>query len=177
MLNLTTEMNGRVVGPSSQFLDADAASDAASASAIAPAVQAAAKVAEAALRAEVSKLGKVTGNLAASVGVRSGTDGGVAYADVGFFESGSPHGHLVEYGTVVRTRRSAGIFSSWSSRGRWVGMGTYPQNFVARSPNAGAMPAFHPLQNARQASSEPAAAIVEQGLAGVAQAAVDAATG
>lgn len=133
-------------------INAKQAADGLTAARLEPAVVAAAKVGEAALRAEVAKLGRVTGNLASSIGTKITRDGSRVFADVGFFGPKAAHAHLVEFGTVARFRRGAGAASSWNTRGRWVGMGVYPKNFVTRGPSLGTMPAFRPMTNARNSA-------------------------
>jgi hypothetical protein len=142
-----------------------------------PSVAAAAKVGEAALRMEVGRLGRVTGNLANSIGTRlERTPRGGVSAEVGFFGGGAPHAHLVEFGTVVRFRSRKGVSSSWNTRGRWAGVGVYPANFVTRAANLGAMPAFRPLANARRAALESMVSSMDEGLAAVGRKALAAAT-
>lgn len=149
-------------------LNVSGARAAASTAAIEPSVKAAARIAMAALDAEVAKLGRVTGNLAESVGVRTAPTGASRSAvDVGFFGPGAKHAHLVEYGTVLRTRRSPGVASSWNTRGKWVGLGTYPTNFVTRAVSLGAAPAQHPLENARRAAGAAMEKALEAGMARV----------
>jgi hypothetical protein len=135
-------------------LNVKAAAEAASVANVEPCVIAAARVGEAALRAEVGKLGRVTGNLADSIGTRVERGTWRVAADVGFFGPGSKHAHLVEFGTVIRYRTSKGVSSSWNTRGRWVGVGVYPVNFVTRATNLGAMPAFRPLETARGVATD-----------------------
>lgn len=158
-------------------LNAKAAADGLTAASLEPSVVAAAKVGEAALRAEVAKLGRVTGNLAASIGTKITRDEGKVSADVGFFGPKAAHAHLVEFGTVARFRKGAGAASSWNTRGRWVGMGVYPQNFVTRGPSLGTMPAFRPMANARNSAFAGIEAAANNRLAEVGGKALDAAAG
>jgi hypothetical protein len=157
-------------------LNIAAANNCLNASHLKPAVAAAAKIGEDALRAEVGKLGRVTGNLADSISTRlERTPRGSVSASVGFFGGGAPHAHLVEFGTAVRYRSRKTVSSSWKSRGQWVGVGVYPANFVTRAANLGAMPAFHPLANARRAALESMVSSMDEGLAAIGQKAIAAA--
>jgi len=135
---------------------------------LSPVVAEAAKIGQATLRGEVGRLGWVTGNLANSIGVKlERTARGRVTADVGFFGPHAQHAHLVEFGTVIRFRSRKGVSSSWNTRGRWAGVGAYPSNFVTRAANLGAMPAFKPLANARQAALESISNSMNAGLAAV----------
>lgn len=108
-----------------------------------------------ALRAEVATIGRVTGNLAASVGVktkiylsrigRPTAKFGTAVVLVGFMKDKAHHAHLVEFGTGLRARRQSAAFSS---KGRFVGA----QPFVSRARFVGRMPALHPVGKAFLAS-------------------------
>jgi hypothetical protein len=157
-------------------LNIAAAANCLTASNLTPSVAAAAKIGQATLRAEVGRLGRVTGNLANSIGVKleRTARGGVA-ADVGFFGPTAKHAHLVEFGTVIRFRSRKGVSSSWNTRGRWAGVGVYPSNFVTRAANLGAMPAFQPLANARRAALESISNSMDAGLAAVGRKALAAA--
>lgn len=130
----------------------------------------------AALRAQVGRIGRVTGNLASSVGVKTKVylsklgrptkHFGTAVALVGFQKSKSHHAHLVEYGTGVRARKSAAAFSSQGT-GRFVGSG----KFVSRARFVGRMPAFHPVARAYAASGPAMAAALKGEMARLAAAA------
>jgi hypothetical protein len=112
----------------------------------------------AALKMNVNRLGRVTGNLARAPGIetREYTNGpyGVGLALVGFVNGRAMHAHLVEFGTKPRTLKKSKVFSSWQKRGKWIGPAQYPTNFVmrSRSRTVGAMPAFHPVTRAYESS-------------------------
>lgn len=120
----------------------------------------------AALRSQVGRIGRVTGNLASSVGVKTKVylsrlgrptkNFGTAIALVGFQKSKSHHAHLVESGTGVRARKSAAAFSSQGTS-RFVGSG----KFVSRSRFVGKMPAFHPVEKAFDASASAMGALIK----------------
>jgi hypothetical protein len=129
-----------------------------SASAQAEACRRAAAPGLAALRMNVSKLGRVTGHLQAAVAVKTETyqNGpyGVGVALVGFVKGVAQHSHLVEFGTKKRKLKRAKVFSSFEKRGKWTGPAQYPQNFVRRMPGGvvGKMPAFHPVTRAYEST-------------------------
>jgi hypothetical protein len=107
-------------------------------------------------------IGRVTGNLANSVMMRVEVRGpGRVFARVGFHHAGGRHAHLVEYGTLPRATKTKGIFSSAASRGKWVGMGTYPQNFISGKEFVRGMPALRPLQKAMEKARAQMTAVLE----------------
>jgi len=140
------------------------------------AVAKAAAIGLAALRTQVNSIGRVTGNLANSVMLRVARSVGPfkAFAEVGFAHEGGQHAHLVEYGTEPRTTKSKGIFSSAKKRGKWKGMGTYPQNFISGREYVRGMPALYPLQKAMNKSSSQMSQVLYAEMNRVGNAAIEA---
>ena len=131
-----------------------------------------------ALQSQVNSIGRVTGNLRNSVIMRVAPSSGrhKAFAEVGFSQDGGQHAHLVEYGTLPRTTKSKGVFSSWKTRGKWVGMGSYPSNFFSGREYVRGMPALYPLQKAMNKSRSQMSSVLRVELGKVGTEAIDAGT-
>lgn len=144
------------------FMDVSAVAASVASGAVDRAVKEAGLIGLAALRQQVASIGRVTGNLANSVMMRVEVRGpGRVFARVGFHHAGGRHAHLVEYGTLPRATKTKGIFSSAASRGKWVGMGTYPQNFISGKEFVRGMPALRPLQKSMEKARAQMTAVLE----------------
>ena len=144
------------------FMDVSAVAASVASGGVERAVKEAGLIGLAELRQQVAGIGRVTGNLANSVMLKVEVRGpGRVSARVGFHHDGGRHAHLVEYGTLPRSTKTKGIFSSAASRGKWVGMGTYPQNFISGKEFVRGMPALKPLHKALEQSSAQMAAVLE----------------
>ena len=66
------------------------------------------------------------------------------------------------------------MFSSWKSRGKWVGMGSYPSNFFSGREYVRGMPALYPLQKAMNKSRAQMSSVLRVELGKVGTAAIEA---
>jgi hypothetical protein len=144
------------------FMDVSAVAGSLRGESIARIVSQAAAIGLAALRVEVNAIGRVTGNLAGSVAARIDRGSGAgASARIGFDRNnGGQHAHLVEFGTQPRDTKTKGIFSSAGKRGRWIGMGSYPTNFISGKEFVRGGPALRPLHKALEKSRAQMAAVL-----------------
>jgi hypothetical protein len=127
--------------------------------AVRPAAQAGAQVLYDQVKANVAGIGKVTGNLAASIyqvySQANSQDQKRATYHVSWNASTAPHGHLVEYGHIMRYVTK--IATKGPRKGQWVTVRKVP---LAVPKQVGARPFVRPAMSKFPAAIEAATRVL-----------------